>query len=109
MTARRVTLTPDDHIAGSPSAPVLLVEYGDFQCPYCGQAAAQVERLQKRLGDRVAFVFRHFPLTQAHPYARSRPRHCSTPSPAAPSPHPELEPRHLHVTRPGGLGRAQRV
>ena len=45
------------------------MEYGDYQCPYCGAAYPVVKRLQKRLGKKLRFVFRNFPLTQAHPYA----------------------------------------
>ena len=67
------TLTPPvserDHAQGRADAPVTLVEYGDFQCPYCGAAYPEVKRLQKALGKRLRFVFRNFPLTQAHPYA----------------------------------------
>jgi protein-disulfide isomerase len=72
MTAS-VTLTPPvsarDHAEGRTGAPVTLVEYGDYQCPYCGTAYPVVKRLQKSLGNRLRFVFRNFPLTQAHPYA----------------------------------------
>ena len=46
-----------------------LVEYGDYECPYCGQAFPIVKRLQERLGDQVRFVFRNFPLSQMHPHA----------------------------------------
>jgi protein-disulfide isomerase len=46
-----------------------LVEYGDYQCPYCGAAYPVVKRLQAALGKQMRFVFRNFPLTQAHPYA----------------------------------------
>jgi protein-disulfide isomerase len=45
------------------------VEYGDYQCPYCGAAYPVVKRLQKKLGKKLRFVFRNFPLTEAHPYA----------------------------------------
>ena len=57
-----------DHIQGSIDAPLALVEYGDFQCPYCGEAHAIVKAIQERLGDRLCFAFRHFPLPM-HPYA----------------------------------------
>jgi protein-disulfide isomerase len=67
------TLTPPvskrDHAQGRDDAPVTLVEYGDYQCPYCGAAYPEVKRVQKALGKRLRFVFRNFPLTQAHPYA----------------------------------------
>ncbi len=62
-------VTPHDHVAGPADAPLTLVEYGDYQCPYCGAAYPVVKRLQKKLGKKLRFVFRNFPLTQAHPYA----------------------------------------
>ena len=58
-----------DHIQGPIGAPVALVEYGDYQCPYCGEAYPVVKAIQKRLGDRLCFVFRNFPLVNAHPHA----------------------------------------
>ena len=58
-----------DHAEGAADAPLTLVEYGDYQCPYCGAAYPVVKRLQKTLGKRLRFVFRNFPLTQSHPYA----------------------------------------
>ncbi len=68
-----VALTPPvserDHTQGPAGAPATLVEYGDYQCPYCGAAYPVVKRLQRALGKRLCFVFRNFPLTQAHPYA----------------------------------------
>jgi protein-disulfide isomerase len=67
------TLTPPvsarDHAQGPVDAPLTLVEYGDYQCPYCGAAYPVVKRLQKTLGKKLSFVFRNFPLTQSHPYA----------------------------------------
>jgi protein-disulfide isomerase len=59
----------NDHIQGPAKAPVTLVEYGDYQCPYCGEAYPIVKALQKRLGDKVRFVFRNFPLGEMHPHA----------------------------------------
>ncbi len=58
-----------DHAEGPTGAPLTLVEYGDYQCPYCGAAYPVVKRLQKTLGKKLRFVFRNFPLTQVHPYA----------------------------------------
>jgi protein-disulfide isomerase len=58
-----------DHSQGPADAPVTLVEYGDFECPYCGRAYPIVKALQRRLGDRLRFVFRNFPLTNVHPHA----------------------------------------
>jgi len=68
-----VTLTPpvsaNDHILGQDDASVTLVEYADYQCPYCGEAHPVIKRLQKSLGKKLRFVFRNFPLTRIHPYA----------------------------------------
>ena len=58
-----------DHIQGPPTASVTLVEYGDYQCSYCGAAYPVVKDLQARLGDRLRFVFRNFPIATMHPYA----------------------------------------
>ena len=60
---------PRDHIQGPPDAPVQLVEFGDYECPYCGEAYPVVKAIQERLGDQMSFVFRNFPLAQAHPHA----------------------------------------
>ncbi len=62
-------VSPQDHSQGPDSAPLTLVEYGDYQCPHCGRAFPIVKRLQKALGKDLKFVFRNFPLTQAHPDA----------------------------------------
>ena len=58
-----------DHIQGPADAPVTLVEYGDYECPYCGAAYPIVKEVQERLGDRLRFVFRNFPLATSHPHA----------------------------------------
>ena len=58
-----------DHVRGSAEAAVTLVEYGDFQCPYCGEAYPVVRELQERFGDQLRFVFRHMPLADLHPRA----------------------------------------
>jgi protein-disulfide isomerase len=67
-------LTPpanaQDHIAGPDDAPVTLVEYGDYECPYCGMAHPIVKRAQRELGDQLRLVFRNFPLAEMHPHAR---------------------------------------
>jgi len=65
-----VPVGPRDHIIGPDTAPVTLVEYGDYECPYCGAAHPIVQALVDRLGDDLRFVFRHFPLAQAHPHAQ---------------------------------------
>ena len=58
-----------DHIQGTADAAVTLVEYGDYECPYCGAAYPIVKELQSRMGDRLRFVFRNFPITTSHPHA----------------------------------------
>jgi protein-disulfide isomerase len=71
--ARPMTLTApvdrSDHIRGSASAKVTVIEYGDFECPACGQAYHAVKILLQHFGDDVRFVFRHFPLREEHPHA----------------------------------------
>jgi protein-disulfide isomerase len=62
-------VTDDDHIIGPETAPVTLVEYGDYQCPYCGFAYPAVKELLRLRGDVVRFAFRHFPLMEVHPFA----------------------------------------
>ncbi len=69
MTTLKVPVTPNDHIQGDKSAPVIVVEYGDYECPYCGYAYAIVKKVQKHFGEKLGFVFRNFPLTTAHPHA----------------------------------------
>lgn len=58
-----------DHVSGPANAPVTLVEYGDYQCPYCGMAKPIVDQVRREIGDGLRFVFRNFPLTEIHPHA----------------------------------------
>ncbi|MGY1623559.1 Na+/H+ antiporter NhaA [Geodermatophilus sp. SYSU D00965] len=58
-----------DHVRGPVDAPLTLVEYGDFECPFCGRATGTVEELRARFGDRLRYVFRHVPLVDVHPHA----------------------------------------
>lgn len=58
-----------DHIQGDPKALLTLVQYGDYQCPYCGAAYPEVKKVQKELGSKLSFVFRNFPLTNVHEFA----------------------------------------
>jgi protein-disulfide isomerase len=58
-----------DHLLGPRSASVRMVEYGDFECPQCKQAAGAVRLLLARFEHRLRFAFRHFPVEEAHPYA----------------------------------------
>jgi protein-disulfide isomerase len=74
MTQRKaidlvVPLDAVDHVLGPPHAPVVVVEYGDFECPSCKLAAPAVKVMLERFENRVRFGFRHFPLEQAHPHA----------------------------------------
>jgi protein-disulfide isomerase len=64
-----VPVNERDHVQGLPTAAVTLLEYGDFQCPYCGAAYAEVKEVQRALGDDLLFAFRHFPLAQIHQFA----------------------------------------
>jgi Na+/H+ antiporter NhaA len=59
-----------DHIRGSIEAPVTVVEYGDFECPYCGQAEPVVRELLRDFGEEVRYVWRHLPLNDVHPHAQ---------------------------------------
>jgi len=59
-----------DHVQGPADALVTLVEYGDFECPYCAAAYLIVKKVQEVMADQLRFVFRHFPLTQIHPHAQ---------------------------------------
>ena len=59
-----------DHVRGEAGAPLIL-EYGDYECPYSRQAFRPIERVERELSGRVRFAFRHFPLTEIHPHARA--------------------------------------
>src|ERR1700722_7004315 len=67
----KIPVTAEDHIQGDANAPVILVEYGDYECPHCGHAFPIVQQVQKHFGKRLRFVFRNFPLTESHPNAKS--------------------------------------
>jgi protein-disulfide isomerase len=58
-----------DHIQGPADAAVTLLEYGDYECPFCGAAYPIVKEAQSRMGDRLRFVFRNFPISTSHPHA----------------------------------------
>ena len=83
IRARQIVLTADelvdlsepvdderDHVRGSDDAPVTLVEYGDYQCPYCGQAEVVIRELLVSFGDDLRYVWRHLPLNDVHPNAQ---------------------------------------
>jgi protein-disulfide isomerase len=69
MSTLKPPVGPHDHVQGNPAAAVTLVEYGDYECPYCGSAYVSVKAVQAAMGDDLLFAFRNFPLTQVHPHA----------------------------------------
>ena len=69
MSRLTPAVSDSDHRAGPDDAPVTLVEYGDYECPHCGRARPIVRAVQKRMGRRLRFVFRNFPLAEMHPHA----------------------------------------
>ena len=58
-----------DHIQGSADAAVTLLQYGDYECPYCGAAYPIIKDVQAQMGERLRFVFRNFPISTSHPHA----------------------------------------
>ena len=70
-THLKLPVGPEDHVQGGEDAEVTLVEYGDFECPYCGAAYPILKRVQQRVGRRLRFVFRQFPIAESHPHAES--------------------------------------
>jgi protein-disulfide isomerase len=64
-----IPVSQRDHIRGSLDAPLQLVEYGDYECPYCGMAYPVVQEVERVLSDRLCFAYRHFPIVSAHPHA----------------------------------------
>lgn len=62
-------VTTDDHRIGPESAPVTLVEYGDYECPHCRHAHGIIREVLRQREGQVRFAYRHFPLTQTHPHA----------------------------------------
>lgn len=60
-----------DHVFGKADSKVVLIEYGDFQCPYCGEAYPQVKSISDDYKDKIAFIFRNYPLSTMHPNAKA--------------------------------------
>ncbi len=67
--ALQVPVTSDDHVQGPHAATITMVEYGDYECPYCGEAFGIVRELQRTFADSLRLVFRNFPLANVHPHA----------------------------------------
>ncbi len=71
MSTLTVPVRTQDHAVGPTNAPVTLVEYGDFECPYCGQAHYVLQEILEEMRSGLLFVFRYFPVTQVHPHAET--------------------------------------
>lgn len=71
MAILKVPVTLEDHIQGNEQALITLVEYGDYECPYCGFAYETIKKIQNHFQAQLRFIFRNFPLTQIHPLADS--------------------------------------
>lgn len=69
VTSLTAPLGPEDHVLGAADAPLVLVMYGDFECPFCIAAQGVVRRVRARLEGRLAFAFRHLPMAERHPHA----------------------------------------
>jgi len=69
MNQLTLPVNSEDHIFGNPDAAIELLEYGDYECPYCGRAYPIVKDIQQQLGRELKFVFRNFPLRKIHPNA----------------------------------------
>jgi protein-disulfide isomerase len=69
MTRPIPPLAADDHVLGGSASAVTMVEYGDYQCPYCGEAYSVLKAVQSAMGQKLRFVFRNFPLAEVHAHA----------------------------------------
>lgn len=67
----KIPVGANDHVQGEANAPIVLVEYGDYECPHCGHAYPIIKRVQKHFGEKLAFVYRNFPLNEIHPSAQA--------------------------------------
>ena len=71
MSILKIPVSQSDHVRGPAHAPITLVEYGDYECPHCGLAYPIVNQVEATFSGRMRFVFRHFPLSEVHPYAET--------------------------------------
>jgi protein-disulfide isomerase len=69
MTQLTIPVNSNDNTYGNAESNIVLVEYGDYECPYCGKAYPQVKQIKEQLGKYIRIVFRNFPLTKIHPNA----------------------------------------
>lgn len=69
MSTLKPAISDKDHFEGGKSASTEIVEFGDYECPHCAHAYPVIKQIQKTFGDQIKFVFRNFPLQQAHEYA----------------------------------------
>jgi len=70
MAGLKPPFNEKDHFRGNRNASVQLVEYGDFECPHCGAAHPVLKEIEKKYNSQIVLIFRHFPLSEIHPYAR---------------------------------------
>ena len=68
---RERLIRPDTHVRGNPQAPVTIVEFGDFQCPACGQEQQVIREIRQKYGDQICWVFRQFPIPPLHEFAEA--------------------------------------
>jgi protein-disulfide isomerase len=66
----KLIINNDDNVQGKDTAPVTVIEYGDFECAYCGEAYPTIKEVKKIMADQICFVFRNFPLMEVHPHAQ---------------------------------------
>ncbi len=71
MAGLKPIVGEQDHFQGTANASIVIVEFGDYQCPHCGAAYPIIKEIQETFGDQVKFVFRNFPLAEIHHYARA--------------------------------------
>ncbi|RDC55473.1 DsbA family protein [Pedobacter chinensis] len=69
MSTLKPEVNSKDHVQGSDSASITIVEFGDYQCPYCGDAYPIIKEIQDAFGNQIKFVFRNFPLQKSHELA----------------------------------------